>query len=406
MRWCALRQLPLLALSIALTACVGTTSQSPRRALIRTPAFTVHRVVPQTITPTVMRPVVPGDIWKQLRSRFVMTDCDADPAVLAWAQRYTKNPEHFEDELRDAMPQLAYVQEVAAQYDVPGEFVLLPWIESTFQSLPGRKNRPAGMWQIMPLTAGRMGLRVDSRYDARLDVDASANAVMKLLKDYYDQFGDWRLVDYAFNTGEFNIAKMVRKYGQPPPAPVIPKWPIRRGAKEHLIKLLAMACVVREPDRFNLALPTLPRDQHLVQVSISHSMPIAQAADQAGISVGSLKDINAAFRNSTIDAGASSYLMLPADHVQQFQDAVQDKLDASASVAPDELEMANSSNSIVKDAPAAPSPPEKTHTVKEGESLWLIAHHYSVSATELKRWNHLNSPTIKPGQVLKVSEAN
>jgi membrane-bound lytic murein transglycosylase D len=363
-------------------------------------------VVPQTITPAVLRPVVPGDIWKQLRGRFVMTDCDADPAVLAWAERYTKSPEQFEDALRDAMPQLAYVQEVAAQYDIPGEFVLLPWIESTFQSLPGRKNRPAGMWQIMPLTASRMGLRVDNRYDARLDVDASANAVMKLLKHYHEQFGDWRLVDYAFNTGEFKIAKMVRKYGLPPPTPFLPKWPIRRGAKEHLTKLLAMACVVRDPDRFNVALPTLPRDQHLVQVSISHSMPIAQAADQAGISVGSLKDINAAFRNSTIDAGASSYLMLPADHVQQFQDAVQDKLDESSSTAPAGQGLADAPDSLATAAPAAPPALEKTHTVKAGESLWLIAHHYSTSPAELQRWNHLRSPTIKPGQVLKVSEAD
>ncbi|MEW5301835.1 MAG: hypothetical protein WDW36_004669 [Sanguina aurantia] len=160
-----------------LVACVGTPpSQTPRVTTMRTPVFSFHRAPPQVITPPVVSRVIAGDIWQQLRSRFAMTDCDADPAVLAWAHRYTRLPGQFEDQLRDAMPQLTYVEQIATQYDVAGEFVLLPWIESSFQSLPGRKNRPAGMWQIMPLTAGRMGLRVDSHYDARLDVDASANA--------------------------------------------------------------------------------------------------------------------------------------------------------------------------------------------------------------------------------------
>ena len=402
----ALRRPLLLTLSMILVACVGTPSQTPRVTLMRTPVFSFHRAPPQVITPPVVSRVIAGDIWQQLRSRFAMTDCDADPAVLAWAHRYTRLPGQFEDQLRDAMPQLTYVEQIATQYDVAGEFVLLPWIESSFQSLPGRKNRPAGMWQIMPMTAGRMGLRVDSHYDARLDVDASANAVMKMLKEYHDQFADWRLVDYAFNTGEFNIAKMVRKYGLPPANPVLPKWPISHGAKEHLTKLLAMACVVREPDRFGVTLPTLSGDQHLVQVSISHSMPITQAADQAGISVGSLKDINAAFRSSTIDAGATSFLMLPADHVQQFQNATQQPSDQPASAASSGSGATAAAPETSKRSQKSATTRNKTHKVKSGESLWLIAHHYAVSAEQLQRWNHLRGQTIKPGQVLKVADTN
>ncbi|HXS04761.1 MAG TPA: transglycosylase SLT domain-containing protein, partial [Rhodanobacter sp.] len=95
-----------------------------------------------------------------------MSDCNADPAVLGWAKRYTRDPEQFEEQLRSALPRLAYVQEVAAQYNVAGEFVLLPWVESHYRPIPARKRRPAGMWQIMPITAGAMGLRVDRHYDA------------------------------------------------------------------------------------------------------------------------------------------------------------------------------------------------------------------------------------------------
>ena len=407
-------QLLPLTLSILLAACATAPPQTPHKPpAIAAPAVTVeHDIAPQTALPEVT--AQPTNLWDQLRGSFAMSDCDADPAVLAWAKRYTHNPEQFENQLREALPRLTYVQEVAAHYDVAGEFVLLPWIESYFKPLAGRRNTPAGIWQIMPATAGSIGLRVDGHYDGRLDVDASANAVMKLLKQYHDQFHDWRVVDYAYNAGAFDINRLVQKQGLPPDEPVIPHWPVRSVTREHLTKLLAMACVVRDPARFNVSLPTLPDEQHLVQVKISRSMPITQAADHAGISVDTLKGLNSAFRSDTVDAGAASYLLLPANHVQQFRDAL---LDQSALSANDDPLSADGDLAL-----SAPTPPPKankrtssrpaksssakTHAVKLGESLWQIAHQYSINIDQLQRWNHLLGQTVKPGQVLIVSEVD
>jgi membrane-bound lytic murein transglycosylase D len=238
-------------------------------------------------------------------------------------------------------------------------------------------------------------------------VDASANAVMKLLKQYHDQFPDWRVVDYAYNAGEFNISKLVRTRGMPPAEPVIPQWPVRSVTREHLTKLLAMACVVREPARFGVSLPTLPDEQHLVQVKISRSMPLTQAADHAGISVDSMKSLNSAFRSDMVDADAASYLLMPASHVQQFRDALLDQ--ASLATADNRLGTSVGSSaalSIPASRPPTAKPSAKTHTVKPGESLWQIAHLYSINIAQLQRWNHLQGKPLKPGQVLVVSEAD
>lgn len=399
--------LPMMS-SIVLAACAGVPSQSPRRAVIHEPVMTIGDASqPDIVPPALAAPTASVDVWQQLRSSFAMSDCDADPAVLGWAKQYTRNPERFEGQLRLAMPQLTYVSEVASHYDVAGEFVLLPWIESGFQAVPGRRNRPAGMWQIMPLTASHMGLRVDGRYDARLDVDASANAVMKMLKQYHDKFNDWRVVDYAYNTGEFNIAKLLQKVGPPPAEPVIPRWPVKKGTKEHLTRLLAMACVVRDPDRFNVTLPTLTSDQHLVQVSIPHSMPMSQAASNAGLPVNTLKDMNAAFRSGTVDANATSFLMLPADHAQQFRDSVLQPVDttATANQAVETVDNSNDSPKAISTSKSAHGH-EKTHTVKRGESLSQIAHHYSLNTKTLQRWNHLHGSSLKTGQILKLDGAD
>ncbi|MEJ7304715.1 LysM peptidoglycan-binding domain-containing protein, partial [Staphylococcus caprae] len=44
-----------------------------------------------------------------------------------------------------------------------------------------------------------------------------------------------------------------------------------------------------------------------------------------------------------------------------------------------------------------------THTVRSGESLWSISHHYSITVSKLKSLNGLSSNLIFPNQVLKVS---
>jgi len=396
-----LRLLPLL-LSLTLAACAGAPSvQAPRQPTDEASSATI--VVPE-ITPPGSGPIAPSpatDVWDRLRSSFAMPGCDADPAVLAWAKRYTRHPQQFESQLQAVLPRLVYVQQVADRYDVAGEFVLLPWVESHFQPGPAHKRRPAGMWQIMPVTAGAMGLRVDGHYDGRLDVPAAANAVMKLLEQYHDQFNDWRVADYAYNAGEFAIRRIIRTHGKPAEQPAIPHWPVRKVTREHLTKLLGIACVVREPERFNVSLPTLPGEQHLVQAEIPRSMPIARAADHAGMSVEALKHFNPAFRSNMIDANVTSYLLLPANHARQFRDAL---LEHASSNGDDLLASAGSGAATgpVPDKKAAP----KIHTVKRGDNLWQIARDYSVNVDQLQRWNHLSSHTLKPGQTLTVSAPN
>ena len=396
----AIRILPA-ALCALLAACANAPLQ-PAAGPVEIPSPVPAPVAPVPDIESPAAQTAGTDVWTRLRGSFAMPGCDADPAVLGWARRYTRHPKQFESQLQAVLPRLVYVQKVAEDYDVAGEFVLLPWVESHFRPIAARKHRPAGMWQLMPVTAGSLGLRVDRHYDGRLDVPASANAVMKLLEQYHKQFGDWRTVDYAYNAGEFAIRKAIRLHGAPPDQPTIPTLPVRKVTREHLTKLLAIACVVREPDRFNVSLPILPGEQHLVQADVPHAMSMAQAADRAGMTLDALKRLNGAFGSNTIDTAAASYLMMPAAHARRFNDALPELADS------------NDDNGLLQataaDAPAISSTSDESkrriHTVKRGDSLWQIARTYAVSVDQLKRWNHLGKRSLKPGQTLQISAPN
>jgi len=412
-RWRSLLPLTMTTLLGACATAPGT-HRAPRivppAAVVSTPPPVVKAIVP---------PATPEDVWSKLRQSFVMSDCEADPRILSWARRYTSDPHRFEAHVREIMPSLVYVQQVAAEHDVAGEFVLLPWVESHFKPVSGhRRQQAAGMWQIVPSTARAIGLKLGHDYDGRYDIPAATAGVMTLLSRYHDDLHDWRLVDYAYNRGEFAVRRMVQEHGLPGAQPVIPKLPVSHTTREHLTKLLAIACVVREPARFHVSLPSLPPGDHLETVKVEQPMPLREIAQRVDMPLGKLKYLNPAFRKGHIPASHTpARLLLPRRRIAQWRDASRQAEDAdlTASVMPQPITLpalSASGNDPASQSEAEQSPPLATsvpsvharhHTVRPGESLWSIAHRYSVSVAELERWNHLRGPRLKPGQTLKVS---
>ena len=333
----ALRLLPLLLLA----ACAS--APSPRPRVPAPPVAAHHPSPPATFDPGHVRDRLdaelaatanPAAIWGELRTSFVLADCDADPSITHWARRYTRNTRAFESRLRAALPKIAYIHETAAEHGVPGEFVLLPWVESRYRAEPGKRGGSAGIWQIMPRTARAMGLRMDDHYDGRLDLQASSDAVMKLLSAYHERFNDWRMASYAYNAGESATARFVDGRDAPAGRSPVPGWAGHGVTQRHLSQLLAIACVVREPGRFGVSLPPLPRDQRLTEVPVSGTMAIAEAAGRAGMTVDALKQLNAAFLDGVIDGGSGVDLLLPESHARRFRAADKDEAVTTIGDAP------------------------------------------------------------------------
>jgi hypothetical protein len=68
-----------------------------------------------------------------------------------------------------------------------------------------------GLWQLMPDTARRYGLRVDEIRDDRLNLFSATDAAARYLHDLYAEFRDWKLALAAYNTGEGNVGSAILK---------------------------------------------------------------------------------------------------------------------------------------------------------------------------------------------------
>jgi membrane-bound lytic murein transglycosylase D len=378
------RCLPLL-LPVLLSACSMAPTQPSKPLAITPPAATAPDVDLQS------RPVqapAATDLWTSMRASFAMDDCDADPSIMQWAREYTRNPERFEQRVNEVLPLVTYAHKAAVKHDVAGEFALLPWVESEYRHVPGGKNRPAGMWQIMPATARTLGLKLDKDYDGRLDIAASTDAVMNLMHKYHQDLGDWRLVDMAYNSGEFGLRKTLDAHGMPPADPAIPKIPMKAGTREHLTKLLAIACVVRQPERFNVNLPGETPSAALRVVSDN------------------LRQFNPGYM-TTRGTIAESFV-IPESAAQAYSLA---SFDATPDPAPSaqDIRKNKAAQSATENSGRA-SGAEKTDTYKtdtykvgKGDSLSTIAQTHAVTVKQLMSWNGLSSQKLKPGQVLRLS---
>lgn len=370
---------------------------------------------PQAPAPVVaaLPPTAPPNIWARLRAHFVLDDCNAGARAQDWARRYTGNPERFEAQLYAALPLMMYVQNAAENAGVPGEFVLLPWVESTYDATaPGRRGDPAGMWQIMPQTARTLGLVVNRDYDGRLDPAAATPAVMTMLKGYGDDLHDWRLVDMAFNAGEYKVLGMALGHGGD--SVNVPHLPVGATTRDHLAKLQALACIVRDPARYDVVLPQPGDGDRLALVALPVATDLATAAPLARLPSDRVRALNPGYRNGRMPADAPHHLLLPQTNAQTLLAAIaahgadtmaQTTPSLDTSIRNDESHIAPSQTkrTAVATASKRRHTADSRHKVARGESLWTIAQRYHLDPHKLRGWNALASDDLRPGQVLRLS---
>ncbi|GAA0720135.1 transglycosylase SLT domain-containing protein [Dokdonella soli] len=380
--------------------------------------------------------------WPRLRQAFAMQGCDYRPQVQRWAQTYAKGARQFAASWKRAMPFLLIVVDELAKRDLPGEFAMLPYLESSYQPVATRGDRPAGMWQLVPDTAREAGVVIGAGYDGRLDALASTSAALDLIARYYKEFADWRLADMAFNSGEFRVRKLL---GQRDPhalsADELARFAFNPGTHEHLDRLLALACIIDDPARFGIKLPEPDEDDRLQSVTLEAGMDLRLAARLAGLGIDDVKRWNAGYRRNRMAPDAVHRLLLPAARVERFHaaaDAVPlalwsdwreeraartsgigswatqigvpvavlaaaNAVDEGATVMPSTtLLLPGHEPEPVDDGRRKPARNPRVHVVVAGDTLSRVAHHYAIPLDRLQRLNPQARGTLHLGERLRL----
>ncbi len=322
----------------------------------------------------------PPSLWQRLVADYGLpaTDNRRVRSQLRWFQAH---PDYLPRVLQRGAPYLGWILDQVEQQGLPGELALLPVVESGFQPFAYSHGRASGLWQFIPGTGRRFGLRQNWWYDGRRDLVASTRAALAYLQYLHDELhGDWLLALAAYNSGEGTVAKAVaynRRHGRPTDF-----WHLRlpRETRDYVPRLLAIARLVRQPAAYGLALPSLDNQPPVETVDTGGQIDLALAAELAGISLDRLYLLNPGFNRWATPPRGPHRLLLPTPAAKRFRAALA-RLPASRRVH------------------------WARHRIRKGETLSTIALHYRTTVAVLRQTNGLRGNRIRAGRYLLIPVA-
>ena len=98
-----------------------------------------------------------------------------------------------------------YILEALRNAGLPEELSWLPLIESGFKVKALSRARALGLWQFIPSTGYKFGLKRNKYIDERIDFVKATDAAIAYLKELHSIFGDWATVLAAYNCGEGRV---------------------------------------------------------------------------------------------------------------------------------------------------------------------------------------------------------
>src|SRR6202158_6091821 len=215
-----------------------------------------------------LTPAQYGDLFDRMRAGFKLEDGADQLAVDQQLRWYASNPDYLQRAFGRADLYLYQIITELERRGMPLELALLPVVESAFEPYAYSRARASGLWQFIPGTGSRFGLKQDWWYDGRRDIVESTRAALDYLQYLHDEFnGDWLLAIAAYNCGEALVERAVsmnRAAGRP-----VDFWDVwlPGETRAYVPKLLAMKRLVRDPETYGLEFSPIPNSAYFSRVA-------------------------------------------------------------------------------------------------------------------------------------------
>ena len=380
---------------LLLAACAHQAEKTPRPRIVVPPAEAPDMSPPPADTANPATGATPSltmprewqhhngedydDLFDRMRAGFAFDEVQ-EPAIdqqLAW---FEHNPDYLERTFQRGQRYMYHIITEVEARGMPLEFALLPVVESAYEPFAYSVSRAAGLWQFIPETGRRFGLKQTWWYDGRRDVIESTRAALDYLQALHDQFGgDWLLAIAAYNVGEAGVQRAIdfnRAHGKPTDF-----WHLNLPAetRAYVPKLLAMKRLMAEPERYGLDFAAIPNEPYFAVIDTASQIDLKVAAQLAGTSYDELVALNPGYNRWATDPEGPHRMLVPIDNADAFEAAL------------------------------TTLPPEDRvrfvmHDVAKRETLAAIAAAYGTSGSVIAKINDLPGGRISVGQTLKIPE--
>jgi len=319
----------------------------------------------------------------------VLKSLDIDPTFLTDltfitmkedADRY--KTKHFLRVLENGNRFIPVLQKMISEAGIPDAFLYLAMAESNFIPSAYSRAKAVGIWQFMPFTARKFGLKINSYVDERSDPIKSTKAAIKYLKYLHKRFGKWYLAAIAYNCGEGRVSKAIKRAGTDDLAVLLNarKRYIPRESRLYIRKITMMEHISNSMD-FIIGhdagyLMNRGTTNTFATVSVRGGTTLSNIADSVGMSYKELKSYNPQLKYGFVPPVKGLYdIYLPYGKHTLFEQNFDPKKDNGRFYV---------------------------HRIRKGDSLYKIGKRYGVSYKVIKDFNHLRSNLLKLNKKLVI----
>ena len=384
------------------------------------------------------------DLWQRIRQGYNLTPESMPDSVTKQRDWYLRNPSYLKTVFSRARPYIYYVTDELDKAGLPLELALLPIVESTYDPLAYSHSHAVGLWQFIPSTGESLGLRRDRWYDGRRDVIYSTQAAITYLKQLNKRFdNDWLLALAAYNSGQGFVSKSIRRNRKLGKGTDFWSISLPRETRNYVPQLLALATLIRDPEKYAVKLPAMPNEPFFEVVEIESQIDLNNVVKVTGIEVSDFTRLNPAYRRAITPPQGKHNLLLPVgtaeplkhmlattdpktwvphteyavangdtlSHIAARFDIPTSWLRSRNNLRDDHLKIGQVlliphsrdnidylSNTLSQSSTKQPI----YHSIRQGDSLWTIAKQYDTSINRLRKINKLSSNTLRLGERLVV----
>jgi len=362
------------------------------------------------------------DTWQQIYRGFRIPNYNREPRVQQFIRKFSRHPKHLTKMSIRANPYLPYIVNAIKQQGMPSELALLPFVESSFRPHAYSHAKAAGLWQFIPETGRRYGLKQTPTFDGRYDPFLATHAALGYLKKLNKQFkGDWLLALAAYNCGENRVEREIKKNiasGRPTDF-----WhlDLPKETQQYVPRLLAYKELYRQPARYSINLPKRNPRSEPIRTKIYKAIDLRQVALHAGLPANTLTQMNLAYKTGiATPALQKGEINFPRPHANKLLRIIHDIPELPDSV----VQQANRKALVIASIKRATKATKRrakakarkkslrarkprveivTHRVRRGDTLAHLAKRYGVSIHRIMRMNKMRSTKLHAGKRLKVA---
>ena len=318
------------------------------------------------------------NVWDVLRQKFSLNHEASRAEVQDQIRWLVAHPNYLQTACRQSEPYIYHIVSEIMQRNLPGELALLPMIESAYNPFAYSDKGAAGLWQLMPKTGWELGLKQDWWFDGRRGIRSSTDAALNYLLYLNKLFkGNWIYAIAAYDAGGGTVSRAIKLFQEAGRALYFWNLILPRETQIYVPRFLALAEIIQNPERYKIALPSIPYMPYFEEVNIGSQINLNRAAKLAGISYKALIKLNPGYNRWTTPPYEPFRLLIPKDRARIFS--------MNLFNTPQDNRV-----SWIK------------HVVVLGDNLANIANRYHTTINLIKQLNQLKTNELQPRQMILI----